>query len=151
MKLNWGHYLAIAMTLFIGFILYLIIFIRGGKDDLTDVDYYEKGMQHDSQMGLERNAMPFREAVKISYTSGIIYIQLPDSQRVQKLQLDLLKPNDASKDLHLRMPLVVPNDSTQQCQARFRQLLEKGIWMARIHWEVDSVGFFVEKDLFVES
>jgi len=152
MKLNWGHYLAIAMTLFIAFIVGMVTLVRGDKDDLTDEEYYEKGLQHESQIQLERNSLAFIDQVSINYEKGSkqLLVDLPDSIEVENIRIELMRPDDANLDEKMRFDQIENETSGVQNILRFERELKRGFWKSKIFWRMDTTEYYANKDLFVQ-
>ena len=59
MKINWGTGIVIGMTLFIGFIMYMVITMMTDKNydhDLVTEAYYAKDLAYQQEIDAEKNA-----------------------------------------------------------------------------------------------
>jgi len=150
MKLNWGHYLVITMTLFIGFILTMVIFVRGDNDDLTEDEYYEKGLNHEAQIAIERNSLSVLGQVSVNYQANQVIVDLPDSIIVSNIRIELMRPNDASLDKDFVFASIENQSRDLDNKLAFGYSLIRGFWKTKIYWNSDGKEFFADKDLFVQ-
>lgn len=150
MKLNWGHYIGLSIGLFIAFILGLIFLLPGGEDKLRETDYYEKGLDHDAQIEKERNTLPYKEQVEIAYRSGQLIVDLPDGQNPANIRVYLVKPDKAEFDYTIAAKTLEDTSAGSTNILKHTRTMAVGLWKTRIMWEADSLGYYVEKDLFVQ-
>lgn len=150
MKLNWGHYIGISIGIFMAFILGLIFLLPGGEDKLRETDYYEQGLNHDAQMEKERNTMPYKEQVQVDYKAGVLRVDLPDNQMPGNIRVELIKPDKAELDFTVFARELEDSSAGSTNVMTHMRLMAKGFWKTRVSWEADSLGFYVEKDLYVQ-
>lgn len=149
MKLNWGNSIALVMLAFIAFIVGLILLLPGGEDKLRDPDYYEKGLTHDAQIQKEKNAQPYRDQVSIQYASGHLIVDFPDSQKITNIRVQMIKPNRSEYDFNVQSQELIDSSGIKANVLRHLRVMPSGLWKSRITWETDSLGFYVEEDLFI--
>ncbi len=72
--MNWGKGIAIALTLFIGFIVVLVISIVSHTVDLETEDYYKKDIAYQDEITSMENANALSEKPTIVMTSTHIVV-----------------------------------------------------------------------------
>ncbi|MCB9260891.1 MAG: FixH family protein [Flavobacteriales bacterium] len=78
--MNWGKGLAIAMALFIAFIVVLGIFMMRSTDSLIDKDYYEQGENHTQIMEMEK----WGKKVITPFENNVLEVQFQEDGGVVK-------------------------------------------------------------------
>ena len=99
MKINWGQGIAIALILFIGFILYLAINLMMHSADLESADYYNKEIEYESEIVSINNANDLKEKPVISITETHVLVQFPADIDFEACELVLNRPNNKDQDL----------------------------------------------------
>ena len=132
MKLNWGHYLAIAMVGFIAFIIGLITLIGNDKDALVEESYYEKGLQHEDVITREKNSLTYKDQVRVRYLGGNIEVDLPDSMEVQNVRLIFMRPDDVEKDLAYAFKSLTEDQRANGNTLFFRKSLDPGLYQSKV-------------------
>lgn len=146
MKLNWGHKAAIAMALFMGFIMYMVISLSSTKVDLYSEDYYQQELDYEQHIAAVKNTEGLENQVIISEHKDAIAITFNPSiaKNVENGKLYFYKPDnsDADKSFYLTLVsnrMIVPSKQ-----------LAKGIYTLKVYWTVDKKDFYIEKQINVE-
>lgn len=95
--MNWGKGIIIAMTLFMGFIVYLVVVLMSHKVDLESEDYYLREIAYEDEISA-LNAATKNEAIKVSTTETHVVIQIPTTGTYDDVQVDFSRPNDENLD-----------------------------------------------------
>ncbi|PQJ32350.1 cytochrome C oxidase Cbb3 [Nonlabens arenilitoris] len=109
MKLNWGTSIAIAITLFIGFIMVMVVTMltdKGFDHDMVTTDYYKKELLFQQEIDAEQNAKNLGEIKGLKTTTGWA-IEFPESvaEKEFKGKVSLYRPSD--KQLDFELPIVL--------------------------------------------
>lgn len=101
MKFNWGTGILIFLVLFLLAAGLFIAFAMRQSVSLVHEDYYERGVDHTTQMELEERSAPYREAVRAVQQNGSLQISLIDSVAVlvDSARIQLYRPSDEKMDL----------------------------------------------------
>lgn len=101
MKFNWGTGILLFLVLFLLAAGLFIAFAMRQSVSLVHEDYYERGVDHTSQMELEERSAPYREAVRAVQQNGSLQISLIDSVAIQvdSARIQLYRPSDEKMDL----------------------------------------------------
>jgi hypothetical protein len=115
MKFNWGTGILIFLIAFLLAAAFFITFAMRQNVSLVHEDYYERGVDHTTQMELEERSAPYRKAVRASQQNGSLQISLTDSVAIQvdSARIQLYRPSDQKMDLNYpfdpkRGALVIP-------------------------------------------
>lgn len=143
-KLNWGTWIAISLVLFVLFIIYLFTTSTTGTSDyLQDDDYYEKGLQYQDHIELEKNLMPYKDDVKVVEVNGVLKIQLPKAIDLDTVKMHLYCPSDGNLDQ--RKIISSQFDSTNSAMLDVADL-KKGLWRVKLNFNDQSgVGYYYEQ------
>ena len=95
--MNWGKGIAIAMILFIGFIVYLTTIMMTRKVDLESEDYYVREIAYEQEIDALKNANVL-EDVNVKIEGEYLIVKVPDTMDYQNIQLNLLRPNNDELD-----------------------------------------------------
>lgn len=97
MKMNWGKGLAIALTLFIGFITTLVIILISQDVDLVKEDYYKSEMEYQQEIDALKIGHE-KEKFDVSQIDNQLLFQFDASNKVDSIQINLWRPNNEALD-----------------------------------------------------
>jgi hypothetical protein len=96
--MNWGKGIIVALSLFVGFILFLVITLMRQDVDLVSEDYYKQEIDYEARIQKEQNGLNSAAKIKIVNQKSFIIIQLPDSIDLTNVLVNLKRPNDEKLD-----------------------------------------------------
>jgi hypothetical protein len=96
--MNWGKGIIVALSLFVGFILFLVITLMRQDVDLVSEDYYKQEIDYEARIQKEQNGLNNAAKIKIVNQKSFIIIQLPDSIDLTNVLINLKRPNDEKLD-----------------------------------------------------
>lgn len=96
--MNWGKGIAIALALFIGFIMYMVVNMMSTKIDLESEDYYQKEINYSTELKSINRDRQFKNRPKVSVTDQHLVVQLPSDVELTNVQLFLQRSNDDRND-----------------------------------------------------
>jgi hypothetical protein len=99
--MNWGNGIVIGMSLFMAFILYMVINLMVTNVDLQSEDYYKKEIEYETEIAQLNNANQLAEKVTLVRKDDYLFIQLPDSLDIRKSTIEFVRPNDMQDDQSL--------------------------------------------------
>jgi nitrogen fixation protein FixH len=99
--MNWGKGIVIGMSLFMAFILYMVINLMVTNVDLQSEDYYKKEIEYETEIAQLNNANQLAEKVTLVRKDDYLFIQLPDSLDIRKSTIEFVRPNDMQDDQSL--------------------------------------------------
>jgi hypothetical protein len=142
MKMNWGKGIAIALVLFIGFILYLAINLMMHSADLESADYYNKEIEYESEIVSINNANALKEKPVVSITETHVLIQFPSDIKFEKSELMLNRPNNKDQDLLYK----IQDTKTFTID---KSTLNKGVYNYRLTYVVDGKNCIQKEQIYI--
>ena len=96
--MNWGKGIIVALALFVGFILFLVITLMRQDVDLVSEDYYKQEIDYEARIQKEQNGLNSTAKIKIVDQKSFVIIQLTDSIALTNVLVNLKRPNDEKLD-----------------------------------------------------
>ena len=140
--MNWGKGLAIVLTLFIGFILYLAINLMRTDFDLVSDDYYLKEINYQDEIQAFQNANSLPFLIKLSITETHVLFQLPESIKYKNVEVNFLRPNDRDLDQTIK----IEGTKTYTIE---KEKLTPGQYDIRISYTVDNKNCIQKEEIYI--
>ena len=143
-KTIWPYGLTAVILLYLGWLIFVVLFSSTQKEDFVEENYYQKGIEYQQKIDRMRRTGQLPGKVQIVYTpQKKIIIQLPVA--AEEGTIHLYRPSDASLD----------RDFTLQLNADHRQVLEaadlpKGKWRVKLDWQSDGQSYYFEQTLVID-
>jgi hypothetical protein len=96
--MNWGKGIVIGMSLFIVFILVLVIGLMSHRVDLQSEDYYQKEINYESELQAMRNSSELENKIEVIEQKEYIVIQIPSEGEYIDLKVEFIRPDDNKLD-----------------------------------------------------
>lgn len=96
--MNWGKGIIVALSLFVGFILFLVITLMRQDVDLVSEDYYKQEIDYEARIQKEQNGLNNAAKIELIEQEAYVVVQLPDSSSLKNVVLNLKRPNDEKLD-----------------------------------------------------
>ncbi|MCO5261094.1 MAG: FixH family protein [Crocinitomicaceae bacterium] len=139
--MNWGKGLAIAMVLFVGFILTLTITMMSKKSDLEDEDYYAREVNYEQEIQAFKNAAQYGVAT-IENADESIVVNFSDNIQLSEGKVVFIRPNNAKLDKTFYFEngnsFVIPKSK-----------LEPGRYSMEIIYKVDNQDCLQKEDITI--
>ncbi len=105
--MNWGWRIALFLTLFISFILYMVIYSFGRTNDLVSEDYYNQEIQYQKNIDAQEKGLYLAKDIRIDSKENVIEIQFPTSfeREIEKGDISFYRPDNAKLDRSFPMKL----------------------------------------------
>ena len=146
MKFNWGTGILIFLIVFLIAAGLFIAFAMRQSVELVHEDYYERGVEHTSQMEVEKRSAPYRDAIKAVQLEGVLQISMTDSVaiRCDSARIELYRPSDNQLDMNMsyepgRGALVIS-----------REELAPGRYILKISWYSGGLKYEANRTLNIE-
>ena len=110
MKLNWGHYIAIALGCFMIFILTLLFTAGDSGHAMVTEDYYEKELTFQNEIDAEKRALALAEKPELVKQANGFVIQFPEELKEAKGEVYLMRNNNETQDVRLPIKLNAKNE-----------------------------------------
>ena len=138
--MNWGKGIVIALTLFIGFISFLVVKIMSQDVDLVSEDYYKQEIDYEARIQKEQNGLNNAAKIELIDQEAYVVVQLPDSSSLTNVVLNLKRPNDKKLDKSFKIEgtktFMLPKSS-----------LEKGKYELTIEYTINGEECLMKKVL----
>lgn len=141
--MNWGWKIAVFMSVFIIFIMSMVISSFGNKIDLVSEDYYQKELDFQEIIDAKTNAKNIANEVDVKHTENGIELSFPETftEKITKGTVTFFRPGNSDLDKREVLNLV---NSKQQFELEKFQL---GLYTVFIDFEVDGEKYHLEKSL----
>lgn len=141
-SMNWGTKIVLGMITFMLFIIGMVIYMFHvhGRDALIEENYYEKGIDYNTEYNAKQNVADDNAKPKITNTPKQLLIQLKDSATYQ---LVLMRASDSKDDLKLNGKTtgdsnIILIDKTK---------LAKGIWFISLTWRSANKDYLYKNNI----
>ncbi|TYB74465.1 FixH family protein [Bizionia saleffrena] len=144
MKWNWGTGIVVAMALFMGFILYLVITMSTHKKfsfDLVTEEYYAKEVVYQKEIDAETNTNDLEEKIIFEITDNGLKLVFPDTFEESKIKGNVFLYRPSNEQLDFNLPLLLENSNVF---IPGKNLID-GRWNIIIDWEYDGTPFMYKK------
>jgi len=141
LKLNWGHYIAITMVLFMSFILYMVFSLSSTKVDLHSEDYYQQELDFEQRIQAAANGNIFDNQISVSQNATDIVIMFNPQLAVQAQggSVHFYKPNDSDADKVIELNFLSGG------QIIDASTFAKGNYVVKFQWNFEKKNYYVEK------
>lgn len=140
--MNWGKGIIVALALFVGFILFLVITLMRQDVDLVSEDYYKQEIDYEARIQKEQNGLNSAAKIKIVDQKSFVIIQLPDSIALTNVLVNLKRPNDEKLDKSFKIEgtktFMLPKAS-----------LEKGKYDLTIEYTMDKKDCLLQQKIII--
>jgi nitrogen fixation protein FixH len=146
MKINWGTGIAIAIGLFMAFILVLVVKMTTDKDynhDLVVEEYYKKELAFQDEIDAQKNASLLSEKIKGSKVAGGWLLAFPKELESKKIRGTVFLYRPSNKQLDFDFPielsglnLLIPDES-----------LLDGRWNITVDWEYNGRSYLYKESI----
>ena len=145
MKLNWGHKIAIVYTIFVGFMVFMLVLSMQEDHELVTQDYYEQELQVQKKIEANKNLKNAGYIVEITPSNGELIIQLQGIKSPQNTvgKIHLYKPDDSSLDESIDLNINEAGAMTIKPKGK------GGRYTVSLDFEVGGVPFYREKDILL--
>ena len=110
MKLNWGHYIAIALGCFMIFILTLLFTAGDSGHAMVTEDYYEKELTFQNEIDAENRANALKEKPQLKMQANGFVLVFPEELAEATGEVYLMRNNNESQDVRLPIKLNAKNE-----------------------------------------
>lgn len=141
-KLNFGSGIAIALVLFIGFILTLAITLIATKVDLQQENYYAEDLHYQSQIEAIENGHQLNLIDQLEINSDNLILSVSENS-IDDAVLRLIRPNDEKQDQSFSFngsnTLIIP-----------LQILHEGIYEVQLQYTYNGKKSLEKKSIEIQ-
>jgi len=140
--MNWGKGIAIALGLFISFIVVLVVILISHTVDLETEDYYSKDIAFQTEITSVENANDLKDKPIITMTNTHIVIQMSPKRKLDNIVLSLNRPNDESLDKNYKI-------SGTNTFTLAKTELVKGIYKLELSYEINGTSYLQKEEYYI--
>lgn len=140
--MNWGTKLVLGLSLFILFIMGMVVYMFKvhGNDALVDDDYYEKGINYNQEYDAKQNVLNDGAEPKITIHPAFMIIELKDSAQYS---LRLMRPSSEKEDVkHTGNTAGDTHAITVDTQQ-----MHNGLWFLELSWTSNGKSYMIKKNI----
>lgn len=144
--MNWGWRIALFLTLFISFILYMVIYSFGRTNDLVSDDYYNQEIQYQKNIDAQENGLYLAREISINSKKDVILIEFPKSfeAKIEKGDISFYRPDNAKLDRSFTMEL--DQDNTQSIH---KSEVASGFYKITIQFIQNGELHLINKEMWI--
>lgn len=141
-SMNWGTKIILGMITFMLFIIGMVIYMFHvhGRDALIEENYYEKGIDYNTEYNAKQNVADDNAKPKITNTPKQLLIQLKDSATYQ---LVLMRASDSKDDFKLNGKTTGDSNIILVDKAK----LAKGVWFISLTWHAANKDYLYKNNI----
>jgi hypothetical protein len=148
MKLNWGKSIVLAIILFIGFIMFMVIQMTTQKEfdhDLVVDEYYKKEMTLNDKLEKLNNGKTLENKIKFVGNANGLLLTFPEELiKISDVNLYGYRASDKGLDFKSAVTL---NDNAE---ALVKRPLKSGPWEFTLAFSLDSKEYLVKKIINIQ-
>lgn len=140
--MNWGTKIVLGMVGFMLFIIGMVIYMFHvhGRDALIEENYYEKGIDYNTEYNAKQNVVDDNAKPKIMNTRTQLIIQLKSPASYQLL---LMRASDSKDDLKL----IGKTTGNGNIILIDKTKIAKGMWFINLSWHSDNKEYLYKNNL----
>ena len=143
---NWGHGVALALGLFIAFILFMVFGFTYGQQtsELVSDDYYGDELLYQQVIDAKRNAEHLAEIPKYQQVAQGMKVTFPNTiaPENKNIKFELFRTDDANLDVKKELNLDANNEIIIP-----KQVISKGPYTLKIKWSHAKKPYQVDYDV----
>lgn len=140
--MNWGTKIVLGMVTFMMFIVCMVVYMFHvhGRDALIEENYYEKGINYNTEYDAKQNVFNDQAKPNITITQTQIIIQLKDSATYE---LALMRPSNSAEDVKLK------GNTTGNTNLILveRATMAKGMWFLNLQWHAANKDYLFKNNI----
>lgn len=139
--MSWGKGIALAMILFIIFIVVLTTILMTRSIDLDSEDYYKKEINYQEEINQINNLKKLKVQPIIKIKNMQLLVQIPDSMNIKNAEITLLRPDN--RKLDQRFPI----EGTLFFSIPLDKLV-KGKYKYTLKFEADKIKYLKKGEIY---
>lgn len=140
--MNWGKGITIALILFMGFIVYLVIVLVSQNVNLESEDYYQKDVAYEKEINALTNANNLDEKPTITLTESHVLVKFSDQIKHENTRLVLKRPNNDELDQYFDIRQT--NTFTVD-----RNTLQPGMYNAELSYTIGEKSYLQKQQIYL--
>ena len=145
--MNWGKKIALAYSLFVVFMIALVVAcVKQNDIFLVSDDYYKQEIEYQNRIDDISNTAQLENpvTVEINDETNTLRIDLTKESIGATGKVTLFRPSNPGLDRNF--PIKLSADGVQEVSTKS---LAKGLWLVKISWEKEGKSFYKEQKVQV--
>lgn len=140
-KGNWAFGVTASYVVFIGLLIWFLIFSLGQGVDLVEDDYYQQELVFQGQIDRVQRTRALEQQPAFSYGDNLVSLRFPPQFSGSNIdgRIVFYRPSDSGQDYQIE---VTPGSDLNQVISVAE--LQRGLWRMKVHWSVEEVGYYNE-------
>lgn len=141
--MNWGKGITIAMVLFIGYIMTMVVIMISTSSDLVEDNYYEQGVNFEDKIQAIKNSQSIKDKLIINVDEQFLSIEFPSDVIMDSViegKIHLYRPDNGSLDKHFAFSKKGGNTQLIPIEK-----IEKGNYKLLLSWKTSEKDYYIEK------
>ena len=147
-KINWGTGLAIAIALFIGFILYFVVKVQSNSkydNELVVEEYYKHDANFQEEIDRVQNAQDLNHKPIITKTAEGITIEFPQEFNATQITGTVSLYRPSNKKLDFDTPISLSNPTLLIPKSK----LVGGQWDINMEWQYAGKKYLTKEPIYI--
>lgn len=145
--MNWGNKIALAYSLFVVFMILLVVAcVKQNDIFLVSEDYYKQEIQYQDRIDDIANAVELKNPVTVELNdeTNILRIDLTKESAGSEGKVTFFRPSNPELDRDFTVKL-----SAAGIQEISTKSLAKGLWLIKVQWQKEGKSFYKEQKVQV--
>jgi len=142
MKISWGTGIAIFYTLFVVFMIAMVVYSKSVDNTLVVDNYYEEDLKFQGHIDRLNNAKTLAQDLVISQQNGIVQFSFPREFAQVEGKILFYRADDSARDFLVK----IQPGPKGLVEVPTRDLVA-GRWTIRVNWSGDGRKFYKEETL----
>lgn len=140
--MNWGKGIVIALALFMGFIIFLVVNLMMHKVDLESEDYYQREINYEQEITEMHNSNKLASKIELLSQEEFVVVKVPEKENFSKIDVRFLRPDNQKLDKSYHVEgtksYLIPKTD-----------LTKGIYTVEIRFQCNSKQCLQKDTLYI--
>lgn len=145
MKFNWGSGIFVLYTAFVMFMLFMVFKSAQHKEELVTQDYYQKELEYQDIINFKANAQKLEKGLTYKIEKNEIEFNFPEEQSGISGNIQFYRASNDIFDQFFEIKL----DDQNKMKVNLGKT-PMGLYKMMIKWDNNSVGYYVEKDIYLK-
>ena len=140
--MNWGKGIVIGMSLFMAFILVLVISLMSHSVDLESEDYYQREINYQSEITAMNKSNELKEKVVVTSMENHVSVVVPAELNCENIEIEMKRPDN--KDLDQKF-----NINNTKSYLIDKAKLVKGHYNIEIRYQVKGIEYMQKQTIII--
>jgi hypothetical protein len=140
--MNWGKGIVIGMSLFMAFILVLVISLMSHSVDLESEDYYQREINYQSEITAMNKSNELKEKIVVTSMENHVSVVVPAELNCENIEIEMKRPDN--KDLDQTF-----NVNNTKSYLIDKTKLVKGHYNVEIRYQVEGAEYMQKQTIII--